>query len=236
MVVKGRQPLSLRDEFTQAMLDNYSRAGRETGYWGHYFLRSVRKQGGLETARRMLAKAGNAGKTKGFLALLQAGRPDLSVEAVVLSDQFQSLFTKAELTTARTRLAEFPKYARRRVVPIAQVFPETLPNREYVEGAVRRVTVSAYERDPAARAACIRKHGDRCFVCGISFVKAYGDIGKGFIHVHHKKPLASLHGEYRLDVARDLIPVCPNCHAMLHTSDPPLAIDELKRILVGRTS
>lgn len=226
--------MSQSEEFTRAMLDNYSRAGRETGYWGHYFLRSVRTHGGLETAKRMLAKAGNAGKTKGFHALLQAGRPDLSVEALVLSPRFQSLFTKAELKVATERLGQFPEYAHRRVVDIDKVFPETLPDRAYVEGAIRRVIVNAYERDPTARAACVRKHGTRCAVCELSFEEVYGDIGQGFIHVHHKKPLASFDGEYRIDPVRDLAPVCPNCHAMLHTCDPPLAIEELRQVLAAQ--
>lgn len=56
-------------------------------------------------------------------------------------------------------------------------------------------------------------------------------IGKGFIHVHHKKPMATSRRAYRLNPEKDLVPVCPNCHAMLHTSDPPLSVDELKAAL-----
>ena len=61
----------------------------------------------------------------------------------------------------------------------------------------------------------------------MSFEEMYGKIGHGFIHVHHKKPLAGLKAEYKVDPKKDLAPVCPNCHAMLHTQDPPLGIDEL---------
>jgi predicted HNH restriction endonuclease len=28
---------------------------------------------------------------------------------------------------------------------------------------------------------------------------------------------------------KDLIPVCPNFHAMLHTSSPPVSVEELKK-------
>lgn len=59
-------------------------------------------------------------------------------------------------------------------------------------------------------------------------------IGKGFIHVPHKKPLVITRGEYTLDPAKDLVPVCPNCHAMLHTCEPLLSIDELKMKIKGR--
>ena len=44
----------------------------------------------------------------------------------------------------------------------------------------------------------------------------YGEIGKDFIHVHHLIPLNEIGKEYIVDYKNDLIPVCPNCHAMLH--------------------
>ena len=34
-----------------------------------------------------------------------------------------------------------------------------------------------------------------------------------------------------IDPVKDLIPVCPNCHAMLHRKTPPLLPEELGRIL-----
>jgi 5-methylcytosine-specific restriction protein A len=70
----------------------------------------------------------------------------------------------------------------------------------------------------------------------MSFEECYGEIGKGFIHVHHKKPLAACRGSYQLDPEKDLVPVCPNCHAMLHTSDPPLSVEELKSIMGQRVN
>lgn len=52
--------------------------------------------------------------------------------------------------------------------------------------------------------------------CVIWILKQYGSLGKGFIHVHHKIPLSEIGDEYEVDYVNDLIPVCPNCHAMLH--------------------
>jgi 5-methylcytosine-specific restriction protein A len=59
----------------------------------------------------------------------------------------------------------------------------------------------------------------------------YGEIGKGFIHVHHLKPVSEINGEYEVDPIEHLVPVCPNCHAMLHSQHPPLTIEELKKQL-----
>lgn len=107
--------------------------------------------------------------------------------------------------------------------------PEQVPDSgAFSEGAVRKVTVNAFERNPAARTACLAHWGYDCAVCGFNFQERYGDLGKDYIHVHHLVPLASIGAEYIVDPVEDLRPVCPNCHSMLHRVDPPLEIDELK--------
>lgn len=184
--------MTIEEAFHEAMLGVYERVGRDLGYWAGYFLRSVRKHGGVGAARRILEHSGQAGKAKGFLVLTDAGRMDLSVEAVVLEPRFRALFTDGELAIARARLDGLWDLVVRTPVPAESIFPEVMPeDRSYIEGAVRRVVVNWYERDPHARDACIAKHGSRCAVCDLSFVERYGGIGAGFIHVHHKKPLAT---------------------------------------------
>lgn len=111
-------------------------------------------------------------------------------------------------------------------------FPEEIPpGRAYVEGATKTIRVNAYERSEKARRACIEFHKSNCAVCTLDFEARYGELGKGFIHVHHLKPLARIGAEYKVDPIRDLRPVCPNCHAMLHRKSPPFSIQELKRHL-----
>ncbi|MFC5427492.1 HNH endonuclease [Paraburkholderia denitrificans] len=73
-------------------------------------------------------------------------------------------------------------------------------------------------------------------MCGFDFQKACGDMGRGFIHVHHLTEIASIGAEYDVDPYADLRPVCPNCHAMLHTQRPAIDIDELKTMLTARCS
>ncbi|MHC7993856.1 HNH endonuclease, partial [Klebsiella pneumoniae] len=74
----------------------------------------------------------------------------------------------------------------------------------------------------------LRLHGCRCQVCGLDMASRYGEIGQGFIHIHHLIPLSGIKQDYRLNPETDLIPVCPNCHAMLHRRDPPFTPEELK--------
>jgi 5-methylcytosine-specific restriction protein A len=100
----------------------------------------------------------------------------------------------------------------------------------YVEGKAQAIEVNRYERNPAARRACIRHYGLCCVVCGFNFQQVYGNIGIGFIHVHHLIPISEAGQQYTLDPIQDLRPVCANCHAMLHQPIPPWSIDELRSI------
>lgn len=101
------------------------------------------------------------------------------------------------------------------------------------EGAKKTIIVNQYERNPMARQKCIEANGCRCKVCGMDFEEIYGEIGRGFIHVHHIVPISTIGETYQIDPVNDLIPVCPNCHAMLHRghNGRVFTIDELKTII-----
>lgn len=111
-------------------------------------------------------------------------------------------------------------------------FPDEVDERDiYTEGAIQKVAVNRYERDPKARDDCISHYGAQCQVCGFDFIRVYGAIGKGFIHVHHIVPLSEIGSQYVVDPIKDLRAVCPNCHAMLHKRRPPYSIEELQGII-----
>lgn len=99
------------------------------------------------------------------------------------------------------------------------------------EGMKARVEVNRYERNHLNRSACIQVYGPRCSVCGFDFVEYYGEIGHGYIQVHHVIPVSQLGENYIVDPIADLRPVCPNCHAMLHRKDPPYSITELRDMI-----
>ena len=98
----------------------------------------------------------------------------------------------------------------------------------YLEGKLRKTANQTYDRNPAARQACIDHYGYDCAVCGFNFEKAYGTLGAKYIEVHHLKPIADIGEEYLIDPIRDLRPVCANCHHMLHKTRPPISIEELQ--------
>lgn len=114
------------------------------------------------------------------------------------------------------------------------LFADSVENEDEVlnEGAKTQVIVNSYERNVKARQKCLNHYGYDCAVCGLNFEKIYGIIGKGFIHVHHLKALNEIGKTYTVDPIKDLRPVCPNCHSMLHQkTEPCFTIEELKEIL-----
>jgi 5-methylcytosine-specific restriction enzyme A len=111
------------------------------------------------------------------------------------------------------------------------LMPEQLHDDEGLfEGSKKVIVVNAYERNPIAREKCINHYGNKCSVCGFDFQEQFGDLGRGFIHVHHIRPLSNINETYEVDPINDLRPICPNCHAMIHRMSPIYSIDELKRI------
>ncbi|HYN82787.1 MAG TPA: hypothetical protein VES88_14965 [Gemmatimonadaceae bacterium] len=102
----------------------------------------------------------------------------------------------------------------------------------FVEGAVREISVNAYERNAKARGACLKHYGYDCKCCGFNFERYYGEAGKEFIHVHHLVPLGAVRESYTVDPLLDLLPVCANCHGIIHRSRPdPYTVEDVKLML-----
>jgi len=112
------------------------------------------------------------------------------------------------------------------------VSPEEIDeSSEFYEGATQKISINKYERNLQARKKCIEHYGIRCVVCEMSFKEKYGDLDKDFIHVHHLKPLNEIRKGYKIDPIKDLRPVCPNCHAVIHMRTPVYSIEEVKAML-----
>jgi hypothetical protein len=211
-----------------------------------------------KTASVMLMEATAAGQS---VPLLLADAKDCSrllywglLEAVKVGparteytvDRLRSLpgrHSPQELILQKTRKYIAPGFIRPYAICVTPEFltstedapvllPEEGPSEgTLIEGAAMQVTVNAYERSPAARRLCIEHYGCRCVVCGFDFAATYGEIGTGFIQVHHVVPLAEIGEEYEVDPVRDLRPLCPNCHAMIHRVRPPLAVAQLQSMI-----
>ncbi len=100
------------------------------------------------------------------------------------------------------------------------------------EGKQKAYYTTRYERNPKNRAECLKINSVKCSVCDFDFESIYGKYGKNYIEVHHIKPLYSLEEEVEINPKTDLIPVCSNCHRIIHRKrDRVLTIEEMREII-----
>lgn len=119
---------------------------------------------------------------------------------------------------------------------IAEEIPEENVDKLF-EGAKRQIAVNAYERNSKARAKCIEHYRKLnngkivCQICDFDFGAFYGKELEGKIHVHHLKPLYEIGEGYEVNAINDLIPICPNCHLVIHSKEPAYTPQEIKNML-----
>ncbi len=133
---------------------------------------------------------------------------------------------KAWLTDHDRKIKPFPQFEQ-------EILPKTeLPDELLIEGAMRDILTNKYERNKKARARCIAHYGTSCLVCGVDFGALYGAEFAGKIEVHHRKPLYEIKEDYVVDPIIDLVPVCPNCHMVIHSKkDGVFTVEEVRKML-----
>ena len=93
----------LESEFHRAMLNIYDAAAK-LGCRPTRFLQMVHEHGGVTAAKRLLS--GPVAQS-GLTTLWELGRLDISMEALVVQEQWQPLFNDAERQAARDRLSAY---------------------------------------------------------------------------------------------------------------------------------
>lgn len=104
------------------------------------------------------------------------------------------------------------------------------PGKTYPEKTLLRIHQKKFERNRTAREKCLAYHGTRCKICSTDYSTLYGPLGEDLVEVHHIVPMSQLPEKYQLDPVKDLLPVCPNCHTVLHRGYP-LTFQEIKKML-----
>lgn len=132
-------------------------------------------------------------------------------------------------------IAAIPGYVQVVYDGIEYIPPGPMPHlgeqKVYHEGKPRTFELTRYERNRDARAKCLNHYGQNCHVCGFKFEETYGEVAASIIHVHHIVSLAEIGKEYKIDPIKDLRPVCPNCHAVIHSRVPAFSIGEVRRMI-----
>lgn len=157
----------------------------------------------------------------------------------LLADFFDSTTFKGKPKAVLTAVEKMAKKAEspnevKHVEPKPDpMLPPTNEEDELTEGKIRQVNLTRHERNPQLRQLCLQHYGYKCQVCGMDFETRYGRIGKDFIEVHHLNPIAGTDGEHALDPAEELVPLCSNCHSMIHrggNDGKPMSLQALKEI------
>ena len=110
------------------------------------------------------------------------------------------------------------------------------------EGELEKLYHLTHKRSRELRNDCITYwkslHNNRiyCACCGLDFEETYGDIGKGYIEIHHLYPISQFPGQHEVNPKEDLVPLCSNCHSMAHAKMKKghcRPLDELKSYYKG---
>ncbi len=96
------------------------------------------------------------------------------------------------------------------------------------------VTTETLRRNALARELCLSHHGPVCKVCGLDFRIAYGAEFRDCIHVHHLNPMAQATGLRVVNPNTDLVPVCPNCHAVIHANGKFRTLDAVNALMQSK--
>jgi len=112
------------------------------------------------------------------------------------------------------------------------------------EGRKTKAVAEERQRSQKLRDAAVAHYTDSkgyiiCVICNFDFKDVYGDLGDGYIEIHHTKPIFRHDEEgeevFLKEAVEKVKPVCANCHRMLHRKrKDPLTIEDLKD-LVKRT-
>ena len=139
----------------------------------------------------------------------------------------------AEFLQSKYFQEKFP--AKKKTKPTQPPPPEPKP-RELTEGAKKHIETEQAWRNPQLRKACLDHYGYQCQCCGMDFESLYGEAGRCFIEVHHLKPISTYDGEHSVNPLTDLVPLCSNCHSMIHRGkEGTMTLKELRETYHGPT-
>ncbi len=164
---------------------------------------------------------------KGFVEITNKGLNHLKINKEILNYLLVNDFKYSDLAE---KLREVEDNKNKREI---QTFDENIMIQE---GIKKVATIKKYERSTKLRNYAIEhftKNGHiSCSCCTFDFGDFYGVHGKGFIEIHHTKPIFQYDNSdinNTLDNAlKNLAPVCSNCHRMIHKNwNKPLEIQQL---------
>jgi 5-methylcytosine-specific restriction protein A len=229
--------LDVNDSFTIEFRKEW-RSAQSVLVWGKFARPCIQKLGEADHVSRSAVAAVAASLPKGI-------RPQFVVNGVerplddhtAWPDIWQSVnwsLLRRSLPSDTMTTQDWEKVAEDLVLPLLSMLVALLGVEEVeadasvAEGDSYEARSIRYERKKINRDICLRIRGTFCLCCNRSMEEIYGIAAHNLIEVHHVVPAASMGPEYRVNPTTDLIPVCPNCHRVLHRLNPPMPPEELR--------
>jgi len=101
---------------------------------------------------------------------------------------------------------------------------------EAKEGEKYRAEATFRKRNRALIEAKKAASDGRCDVCRFRFKDRYGRLMPDCLVAHHVKPIGRRKRSAKTTL-EDIALLCPNCHAAVHTEDPPIPLEKIQKRL-----
>lgn len=165
----------------------------------------------------------------GLYALTKQGEDYLNTRLDELNYLFSQKFQYNDVVDAVDNISDAKN--------TSVLYDETL----VTEGGINTKASKIRERSRLLRSRAIAHYSAKdgkivCAVCGFDYEAVYGDMGKGFIEIHHEKPICQYDENgtesFISEAVKYVKPLCANCHRMIHRkTNSPITISELKEII-----
>lgn len=201
-----------------------------------FFTQIVRNLKSHDTLQKLgLAsyQAKKDGERSGSFKITNPGRKYLAENITSVNYLLSNQLTSQDLKEAFGKA-----YSNRNKPHAIEDFDENLMIYEGMEDVTKS---KKYKRSKLLRDKAIQHFTDengriKCKVCDFDFEEVYGEHGKAYIEIHHQKPVFQFDGDDMkktiTQALENLIPVCANCHRMIHRKrDNSLSYDEMREIL-----
>lgn len=199
-----------------------------TGRNDDKFSQKVRNLRAHKTFERYNYAKYNGGARDGYVEITNDGKEHLNLNQDILKYLLINDFSYVDLTE-NLRKVETNQNKKK-----IETFDENI----IIQEGTKKITeVTVYERSTTLRNYAISHFSQNnkiyCNCCDFNFEDFYGNsIGKGFIEIHHTKPIFKYEDEdlesTLTKAIKNLTPVCSNCHRMIHRNwTKPIEIQSL---------
>lgn len=192
-------------------------------------VRNLKSHDTLENLGYAIYNERQQGERSGSFTLTQSGKIFLDENMNVVNYLLNNDFNAEDLKEAFDTV-----YENRDRASCIETFDE---NTTINEGTQSIIQTNVYKRSKKLREEAIRyytiNNKIKCRICCFNFEDFYGEYGRGFIEIHHQKPIFQFNGDDTeqtiTEALRNVIPVCSNCHRMIHRRrENPLTLEEIR--------